>query len=98
MAKKFKIFVKGKNYLLQQQGEAARKHGFYTTVFVEARNPEEAEALALDLLRTDSKILDACQNGDSDKPIFEVESTDEIASFENCKLPRNGLILFPEEQ
>jgi hypothetical protein len=99
MAKKFKIFVRGNNYLLQQQGESVvRKYGFYTTAFVEARNQEEAEALAMDSLKNDSKILDACQNGDSNEPSLVIESTDEITSFENCTLPHTGLILFPEEQ
>ena len=83
---------------MQQQDEGARKYGFYTTVFVEARNQEEAEALAVDLLKKDSRILDACQNSDSDKPTLLIESTDEIASFEDCTLPRTGLTLFPEEQ
>src|SRR4051812_22635523 len=97
MLRKFKIFIHGKNYLLKEQGAAARKHGFYVTVFVEARNHEEAEALALEVLKKDRKILGVCENSDTDAPTLLVERTDEIASFGNCKLPRTGLVLYPEE-
>ena len=92
--------MRGKNYLLQRlDGDKdTRKHGFYTIVFVEAWNSEEAEAIAVDILKNDSKLLDSCQNIKSDPPTILIESTDEIASFENCLLPRTGLILYVEEQ
>jgi len=100
MKKKFKILVRGKNYLLQQLdvAEGPRKHGFYTIVFVEAWNAEEAEAIAVNILKNDSKLLDTCKNIESDPPNISIESADEISSFENCLLPRTGLILYVEEQ
>jgi len=97
MAKKFKIFVRGRNYLLNQQGEAARKFGFYVTVFTEARNQEEAEALAVDLLKNDSKLTTVSQNSESDPPSLSIESTAEIVTFDGCTIPRTGLALFAEE-
>jgi hypothetical protein len=99
MRKKFKILVRGKNYLLQQLDvdELAGKCGFYTTVFVEAWNPEEAEAIAVDILKNDSKLLDACKNSKSDPPNISIESIDEIASFKGCSPPRTGLVFYPEE-
>jgi hypothetical protein len=96
MRKKFKVLIHGSNYLIQVD-ETTRKHGFYTTVFVEARNSEEAESAAIELLRKDSKLLNMVINSESDPPRHSVESTDEIASFENCTIPRAGLILYAEE-
>lgn len=95
MKKKFKIFVRGKNYLWQRESEPARKWGFYTTVFVEARNQEEAEAVATQLLQNDPKLL--CNNGVSDPPVLHIEEVSEVASFEKCKVPRTGLCIYPEE-
>ena len=97
--KKFKILVRGNNYLFQQLdvADGPRKHGFYKTVFVEAGNSEEAEAVAVDILKNDSKLLEACKNGKADPPNISIESTDEILSFENCLLPRTALVLYVEE-
>lgn len=96
MRKKFKILIHGKNNLINLD-ESRRKHGFYTTVFVEARNSEEAESVAVEILKKDSKLLNMAMNGESDLPTLCVESTDEIASFENYTIPRAGLILYAEE-
>lgn len=95
MRKKFKVLIHGKNYLIQLDG-STRKHDFYTTVFVEARNPEEAESIAVDMLEKDPKLLNMCENNESDRPSLSVESTDEIASFKNCTIPRTGLVLYSE--
>ncbi|MEI9865631.1 MAG: hypothetical protein WDN00_13995 [Limisphaerales bacterium] len=94
--KKFKVFIRGNNYLLREIGKLPRKCGFYTTVFVEAVNAEQAEALAVELLKTDSKLNTACENNISDPPIIKAESIDKIESFDGCKLPRMGLALFEE--
>jgi hypothetical protein len=94
--KKFKVFVHGKNYLIREAGNSPRKLGFYTTAFVEACNAEQAEAVALELLRNDSKLRDASENQASDPPRIKIESIEEIQSFDGCNLPRMGLAFYVE--
>jgi len=50
---KFKVFVNGRNYWVDLDGER-RRFGFYTTRFVEAASPEEAEERAVQLPREDA--------------------------------------------
>ena len=94
--KKFKVFVKGKNYLLREGGNPPRKHGFFTVAFVEAWNEEQAEAGAVELLQNDSKLRVIRENQVSDSPVIEVESIEEVQSFEGCHLPRMGLGWYEE--
>jgi hypothetical protein len=94
--KKFKVLVTGNNCFIREDEKPPRKYGFYTTAFVEVPNAEQAEAIAIELLRNDPKLRNACENDASDPPVIRVESIDEIASFDGCKLPRTGLALFEE--
>jgi hypothetical protein len=94
--KKFRVFVQGKNYLMRVDGNTPCKFGFYTTAFVEACNAEQAEDAAVELLHNDFKLRDACENEISDPPIIEIDSIEEIHSFDGCTLPRTGLALFEE--
>lgn len=71
-----------------------RKFGFYTTAFVKACNAEQAEAITVELLPNDLKLRDACENEASDPPAIQIESIEEIQSFDGCTLPRTGLALF----
>lgn len=94
--KKFKVSIKGNNYLLREIGKLPRKCGFYTTAFVEAVDAEQAEAIAVELLKNDPKLNNICENVVSDPPAIKVEFIDEIESFDGCRLPRVGLALFEE--
>lgn len=94
--KKYKVFVRGNNYLLLEIGKFPRKCGFYTTAFVEAVNAEQAEAIAVELLKTDSALNQICENNVSDPPEIKVESVEEIESFDGCTVPRMGLAIFEE--
>jgi len=94
--KKFKVFVNGKNCLISVENGSPIKHGFYTTVFVEAANAEQAESAAVNLLKNDSQLRDALENENTDPPRVFIESIEEIHSFEGCKLPRVGLAWFVE--
>jgi len=94
--KKFKVFVQGTNYLIREVGNSPRKQGFYTTAFVEAANAEQAEAVAVELLRNDPKLRNVSENQACDRPVIEVESIEEVQSFEGCHLPRMGLAWYEE--
>jgi hypothetical protein len=94
--KKFKVLIQGKNYLMREPGNSPRKFGFYTTALVEARTAERAKAAAVILLQNDSELADACENDASDPPVIEIESVEEVLSFDGCTLPRTGLALFEQ--
>lgn len=54
--KKFKVFVRGENFLINLDG-VEQKMGFYTTRFVEAENEVAAEYAVMDILRSDPKLI-----------------------------------------
>jgi hypothetical protein len=53
--KLFRCLIEGANFPFELEGEAGL-FGFYTTRFVRADTPEQAELLALEILRADSKL------------------------------------------
>lgn len=94
--KEFKVFVNGKNCLISVDNDIPTKQGFFTTVFVEAANAEQAENAVVGLLRNDPKLREALKNEEANPPSVFIESMEEIQSFEGCKLPRTGLAWFVE--
>ncbi len=78
--KKFKVCIKGKNFLVKTD-EEARKHGFYAARAVEAKDSSDAIDAAMNSVRTDLKkdVL----NDESDPPIMCLEELYEVYSLEN---------------
>ena len=93
--RKYKVMVEGANFLVSFDNETA-KHGFFTTRFVEAENPEDAENQTIELLRVELASL--VQNDASDSPVMFVEEVDEIDSFEGLPMPGAGFVWFPDEK
>lgn len=89
--KKFKVSVNGQNYFIRIEAAFPVKHGYYTTVFVEALNAEHAESTAIDFLKNDPKLCPFIENDSSDPPFITIESVKEIESFVGYTLPRFGL-------
>ena len=71
MKTKYLVLVHGENYLFRD-GDGAIKKGFYVTRCVEASDPQEAETIAIDMLREDKNLTDIL-NDDSDTPWLTVE-------------------------
>ena len=92
--KKYKVFVRGENFLIRFE-EQEQKLDFYTTVFVEAQDPQDAELKAMDLLRNDQKLVTRTLNAKSDSPMMFVEEIEELETFEGQSLPRTGFAFFP---
>lgn len=95
--KKYRLFVRGENFLFELDDEE-RRLGFYTTVFIEAENEEQAELQAIDLLRNDPKLVDGLLNPKADSPMMFVEEIDELESFADVTLPRTGFSFFPQDE
>jgi hypothetical protein len=94
--KKYKVLVRGENFLINLEGED-QKCGFYTTAFVEGKGEEQAEQRAMALLRNDKEFRRSVLNEQSDAPMMFVDEIDEVQSFEGLNLPRTGFSFFPEE-
>jgi hypothetical protein len=92
--KKYKVMVEGVNFLIGVNGEI-RKHGFFTTRFVEAFDKDEAEARVMDMLRVELKTL--VQNEKSDSPMMFVEEIEELERFGEFKVPGAGFAWYPDE-
>jgi hypothetical protein len=94
--KKFRIFVRGENFLINLDG-VNQKLGFYTTRFVEADDEEAAEYAVMDLLRSDPKLVKGVLNEESDPPMMYAEEIEELQSFETFPIPAHGFTFYPEE-
>ena len=94
--KKYGVLVRGENFLVSVN-EQAEKHGFYATVHVEAMDDQSAELKAMELLRTDQKLVSITLNSKSDSPMMYLEEIEELETFEGLNLPRTGFAFFPAE-
>lgn len=92
---KYKVLVRGQNFLLNVDGSVG-KFGFYTTRFMEADTPEQAEETAIRALRTDSTLRNDTLNDESDAPILFVEEIEELDSFDEVTLQGSGLSFYPD--
>jgi capsule polysaccharide export protein KpsE/RkpR len=93
---KYRVMINGKNLLTDVEGVRQRL-GFYTTVFVEAFTPADAESRAIDVLREDAHLSDIALNAEDDPLRFSVDEVHEIESFDGVRLPRMGLALYEEK-
>ena len=91
--KKYKVFVRGQNFLLNLDGKR-QQLGFYTTRFVEAQNDQEAERNAISMVRNDPTLRDRVLNEKSDAPTMFVEEITELQSFEGPNLPGTGFSFY----
>jgi hypothetical protein len=96
----FRVRINGRNFQLlwEAKGGGARtkRSGFYTTVHVKARNPEEAEVRAVNVLRRDKSLRASVRNSSSDPPRMFVDTIQELRSFRGCRVPRTGFAFYSE--
>jgi hypothetical protein len=71
----YRVLLHGRNFWLQFEDRRERM-GFFTTRFVEARNPEKAEHAALDLLRGEGKLHPL--NDRRDPPRIFIDEIEEV--------------------
>jgi len=91
--KKYIVSINGRNFLMRMDGKI-RKAGFYTTRFVEAQDVEEAEAVAIGLIRSDAKLSSSILNRREDPPILTVEEIEEVKKLQS----QEGYAFYPEEE
>lgn len=79
--KYYKVSINVVNFLLNLEGECFVKHGFYATRYVEAKNEQEAEKKAVDLVI--SQYREVAKNEKDDPPVAYVEEIVEVDSLED---------------
>lgn len=92
----FRTFIRGEHFLLESEGQV-RALGFFTTRFVEASTPADAEFAAVGLVRADAKLRTSVRNDHSDPPKMFV---DEIEEIEALDVPADnpGYTFFSEDE
>jgi capsule polysaccharide export protein KpsE/RkpR len=93
---KYIVTVHGQNLLTKVDG-VRKRYGFFTTVFLEAFTPADAESRALELVREDAHVRDITLNAEDDPLRFSADEIQEVESFNDARLPRTGLALYSED-
>jgi hypothetical protein len=75
--KRFEVKLHGKNFLLNLDGEP-QKLGFYATRYVKAKNPEEAEKIAIILTHHNPNLRKTLLNKNDDRPKINSEKIKQI--------------------
>ena len=92
--KLFRCFIRGENFQLQLEGQPELL-GFHTARFVRAETPEQAELIALEMLRADPKLDVEPSKRRTDTMVY-FESIEEIDSLpEGVTEPGIGFAFYP---
>ena len=97
--KRFKVKLHGENFLLDFDGEP-KKFGFYATTFIKAKNPQDAEKIAIILIRQDLYLRNiVLKNGSADRPTIHMEELKKVnlPIFFSKKLTR-GFTFYCEDE
>ena len=79
--KKYRVMINGRNFLIDL-GSGLAKHGFYTTRFLEASDPSDAEIRAVESLRKWDEIKSLLKNKEDDPPMLFADEIVELSTFE----------------
>ena len=96
--KRFKVKLHGKNFLLNLDGEP-KKFGFYSTRFVKAENPQEAEKIAVILTHQNPNLRKTVLNETDDRPKIKLEEIKEISFLKFfAKKSTTDFTFYPENE
>lgn len=94
----FKVKLHGENFLLNLDGEL-KKFGFYATTFVKAKNPQEAEKIAIILIHQNRNLRDTVFNENADLPTINLEEIKEINLLKFfVKKSTTSFTFYPEDE
>lgn len=82
----YRALLCGENFLVEFDGVVGR-YGFYTTRYIEAENPDGAEAVAVQSLRDDGALREVVKNPPDDPPTLRVEQLAELPGPEDSATP-----------
>jgi hypothetical protein len=92
---KYQVEINGQNFLLEFDGRVA-KHGFFTTRFVEASDPTDAENAAVQMIRETRRLRDILRNTSDNPPVMDVVQIVELNSFDGIEERKPGFVWHPE--
>ncbi|MCP4272844.1 MAG: hypothetical protein GY781_12915 [Gammaproteobacteria bacterium] len=69
---KYMVMLRGENFELNYEGETVN-FGFFTTRIVKALNEKQAELAAVELVKTDNKLLDTLVKDRKFEPMIYLE-------------------------
>jgi acetolactate synthase regulatory subunit len=91
--KKYSVLIKGNNLMISIDG-VTRKHGFYTTRYVDAKNESDAKKISINLIQ--EELRSTVLNNSDDTPNYFFEDVLEIDKFGDHKVPGTGFTWFEE--
>ncbi|MEW6127167.1 MAG: hypothetical protein AB1757_09020 [Acidobacteriota bacterium] len=86
---KFRVLINGENFLIEVE-DKLQKMGFFVTRIIEAASMEEAEILAIDLLKQDARLKAIVRNQSDDPPMLYIEEKEEIQSGDLNNINNTG--------
>lgn len=86
----FRVLIHGQNFIIEVDGET-KPMGFFTTRFVEATDHDQAEELAVQMLRDLESLRSLVKNPEDDRPEMVIEETEELKSLEGISEREPGL-------
>jgi len=95
----FQVLLEGENFFVEFDGKEELL-GFVTTRWVNAKNPEEAELKAVDLIKQDKSLIDITKNfSDSDpSPMIYLSEMSNVNWFNYFRRkPGAGYSFYPME-
>ncbi len=93
--KHFRILVNGEQFCMKMNG-GTEVMGFYVQKVVQARDSKEAEMVAVEIIRTDDKLLNLLINSPDYQPKLSVEEIEEVEA--NFVLDNLGYSFYLDEQ
>jgi hypothetical protein len=97
---KFAVMIHGVNFLIRNADAAETVlMGFYINAFLETATVKEAEAQALDLVRTSPKLRPLVANTPENPPRMFIEEVAELSDWpEDCVRPLSGFVYYDDPE
>jgi len=80
----FRVDLRGENYLVKFEDKQTKK-GFYTSIWVKAKNPEEAHLEAVKVVQNQKDLNKIILNPKDDSPMIYLEEIVELRRDEKLK-------------
>ena len=91
----YQVLIHGSDFILNLDGKANERGGFYTTRIVKARSHNEAELKAIGLIKTDPKLHEVSVKQENTTPMLYVEELATISFFTYVRRkPGSGYVFY----
>ena len=91
----YRVLVTGENFLVNLDS-VPEKMGFFTGCFVEAASREQAETVAIDLVRHRQGLVGKVLNAEADQPLLFASEIQEVDSWDEGRGVETAFAWYPE--